>query len=200
MKLSVSSAIAATLMGMFSTANADVLLQSFAGDSGWEVKTDNVIPGGSSVGNLQGAGDRSYFDGFVNFQPFIGQPGFVKIVGTKAFPNIAGCAAIEVTMNSLVGYNGYFIALGDTPPTPDMPIPFEWRAAIPIPGPGQNGYTIPLDEFSNYWDFSTGKIIVPCYADPSVCPTPAVLSNIQFMEIWAQGVEGQFVTDLFSIK
>jgi len=200
MKLSVSSTIAATLMGMFSAANADVLLQNFPPGSGWEVKTDDVIPGGSSSGSLFPAGDRSYFDGFVQYQPFIGGPGFVKIVSTKSFPDISSCAAIEVTLNSVIGYDGYYIAFGDTPPTDNMPIPFEWRAAIPISGSGQNGYTIPLTEFSSSWDFATGKIITPCSTDPSVCPTPAVLSNIQFIEVWAQGVEGQFVTDLFSIK
>uniref|UniRef100_A0A7R9ZKS6 NADH:ubiquinone oxidoreductase intermediate-associated protein 30 domain-containing protein n=1 Tax=Craspedostauros australis TaxID=1486917 RepID=A0A7R9ZKS6_9STRA len=201
MKLCVSSAIAATLVGMFSTANADILLQDFTmGPSGWEVKTDDVIPGGSSQGGLFPAGDRTYFDGIVTYQPFIGGPGFVKIVSTKSFPDISSCAAIEVTLNSVIGYDGYYIAFGDTPPTDNMPIPFEWRAHVHVDAPGDNKYVIPFSEFSNYWDFATGKVIIPCSDDPSVCAPPSVLSNIQFLEIWAQGVEGQFVTDLFSIK
>mmetsp|Transcript_21753 Transcript_21753/g.60595 ORF Transcript_21753/g.60595 Transcript_21753/m.60595 type:complete len:206 (-) Transcript_21753:490-1107(-) len=201
MKLSVVFAIAATLVVTLSSANADILLQDFtSGPSGWEVKTDEVIPGGSSSGALFVASDRSYFDGTVQYQPFIYGPGFVKIVGTKSFPDISSCAAIEVTINSPVGYNGYYIAFGDVPPTPDMPIPVEWRAAIPISGSDQNAYTIPLSEFSDNHDFITGDAIIPCADDPSVCPPLDVLSNIQFMEVWAQGVDGTFYTDLFTIK
>eukprot|EP00525_Craspedostauros_australis_P007076 CAMPEP_0198114218 /NCGR_PEP_ID=MMETSP1442-20131203/5663_1 /TAXON_ID= /ORGANISM="Craspedostauros australis, Strain CCMP3328" /LENGTH=206 /DNA_ID=CAMNT_0043771485 /DNA_START=524 /DNA_END=1144 /DNA_ORIENTATION=- len=201
MKLSVVFAIAATLVVTLSSANADILLQDFtSGPSGWEVKTDEVIPGGSSSGALFVASDRSYFDGTVQYQPFIYGPGFVKIVGTKSFPDISSCAAIEVTINSPVGYNGYYIAFGDTVPAAASAIPFEWRTDIPLQASGTNGTTIPFAAFSSSWNFGTGRIDVPCLANPAFCPPSSVLRNIKFMEIWAQGVAGQFDTDLFTIK
>jgi len=200
MKLSFFSAITATLMRMFSTTNNDILLQSFAGESGWVFQSDDILPHGFSTGTLTAAMDRSFFNGSVKYQQFIDAMGFVRIIGTKSFPDISTCEAIEITVKSLTGYQGYYIAFGDVPPTPDMPIPVEWRAAIPISGSDQNAYTIPLSEFSDNHDFITGDAIIPCADDPSVCPPLDVLSNIQFMEVWAQGVDGTFYTDLFTIK
>eukprot|EP00525_Craspedostauros_australis_P001731 CAMPEP_0198112510 /NCGR_PEP_ID=MMETSP1442-20131203/4359_1 /TAXON_ID= /ORGANISM="Craspedostauros australis, Strain CCMP3328" /LENGTH=200 /DNA_ID=CAMNT_0043769313 /DNA_START=236 /DNA_END=834 /DNA_ORIENTATION=+ len=200
MRLSVSSAIVATLMGMFSAANADnLLLQDFTNCcSGWEVTSDEVIPEGSSQGTLIQDANRSYFEGLLFFQPFMDGPGFVKIVGTKSFPNIAGCGGIEITMESDHGYDGYYIAIGSHPPSLGNPFPYGWLAPIPISGPGKNVYNIPFAEFSNYWDYATGKIITPCSADPSLCVTSDVLSNIQFMEIWVRGIEKHVVTELFT--
>mmetsp|Transcript_21722 Transcript_21722/g.60463 ORF Transcript_21722/g.60463 Transcript_21722/m.60463 type:complete len:206 (-) Transcript_21722:86-703(-) len=200
MKLSFFSAITATLMRMFSTTNNDILLQSFAGESGWVFQSDDILPHGFSTGTLTAAMDRSFFNGSVKYQQFIDAMGFVRIIGTKSFPDISTCEAIEITVKSLTGYQGYYIAFGDTVPAAASAIPFEWRTDIPLQASGTNGTTIPFAAFSSSWNFGTGRIDVPCLANPAFCPPSSVLRNIKFMEIWAQGVAGQFDTDLFTIK
>eukprot|EP00525_Craspedostauros_australis_P009893 CAMPEP_0198118286 /NCGR_PEP_ID=MMETSP1442-20131203/21033_1 /TAXON_ID= /ORGANISM="Craspedostauros australis, Strain CCMP3328" /LENGTH=229 /DNA_ID=CAMNT_0043776513 /DNA_START=53 /DNA_END=743 /DNA_ORIENTATION=- len=204
MKISMSSAVAITLAGVFPGINADVVLEDFSNPMHkWEIVTDNMLTAGSSTASLKpNAGGYSSFSGSINYQPMFGEPGFAKIMSIDKFPSISNCEAIEITLSCASRCGGVYVAFADTTPNPLMPFMLNWRSSVSAYWISDypDGITIPFSEFGDVWDFSTGRVLTTCEEDPRICPSKWDLMGIKFLEVWVQGVLGPFDVDLYSIK
>jgi len=93
---------------------------------------------------------------------------------------------------------------------PKFPIPapngsrgcFKQNFTIPAPQGGADfGVAkIPFNTFSDKWNVASGRDTKECAEDKDVCLTAARLSEIQRIEIWAQGFPGPFQLEIKRIS
>ena len=58
---------------------------------------------------------------------------------------------------------------------------------------------MPLASFSDKWDSATGQQTTTCANDPDVCPTSDKLGDIQYFEVWGEGVDGVIHLELAAV-
>ena len=65
------------------------------------------------------------------------------------------------------------------------------RVHAVFPAVGSFGsVSVPFNEFTDFWDDSTGEPIHTCADNKNYCPNAKTLQNMKTMQFWAEGVEG----------
>lgn len=158
--------------------------------------------GGRSTGTFNIQNDSGIFDGEVVDVPFLRSPGFIKTttIDSQPFPDITGCAAIDLTVRATGEYSGYRFSFG-TKHAPGGKV-FAWGFKTRfVPPVGTFGtVSLPLSAFTDYWDDATGEPIKTCQDSLTYCPDAATLKNLKTMSIWAEGVNGKAHLEIKSIQ
>merc|ERR1712063_183344 len=139
------------------------------------------------------------FEGTCAIVGFLNAPGFAKIVGSRQYADITGEDSISLRVKSSTpGYAGFTV----TDST-------DWQVV-----------EVPLTQFSYDWSGYTGECNTKDPAsfgsegqqhyccdksglEPSnseVCVQPQFLNTINALEVWAEGVEGDFNLQIDSIS
>lgn len=177
---------------------------------------DDPVMGGRSAGSFSTVTDPTRlspiagkFHGHCAVVPFLHAPGFCKATAGGKFHDasafISGGLQLYVK-SSTPAYTGFkvaFGAVGATRPRPSRHGGSSFKANFALDSDtGWQLVKIPFHRFSVDWseytgDCSTkdptGEQHVCCTSEhPEVCPTAAHLKKITSIEVWAEGVEGEF--------
>ena len=183
-----------------------VVLATFDGSKtahSWQVMNDPVM-GGQSHSSFAQEG------GVGNFTGLLSPPGFAD---ASAF--IGGSLYITAK-SSTPSYKGFKVDFGAknvTRPRPGMHHgPPSFKADFALPASAATDFAtvkIPFSDFSVDWSDYTGECDTKdptgeqhvCCSDahPEVCPQAQHLATIQSIEVWAEGVEGEFGLEIKSI-
>merc|ERR1711953_1543031 len=160
-------------------------------------------------------GATGIFEGTCAIVGFMGAPGFAKIVGSRQFADITGEEAISLRVKSSTpGYQGFKVAFA----APNIPKTSIFGGASYKAGFTLSDSTdwqvvdVPLTQFSYDWSGYTGRCdtkdpgsfgrdgqqhyccdqsgLTP--SKPEVCVDSKYLSIISEVDVWAEGVEGDF--------
>lgn len=202
------SKISKTFLGLggFALANAEnILLASFDGTEGathdWKEQNDPVM-GGKSSGTFVVKDGIAVFDGDVVDVPFLKAPGFIKAstVDGKPFPDISSCKDIELTVRATGDFAGYRFSFGNAHAPGGKFFAYGYKAHFAPPS-GQFGIvSMPLANFTDFWDDATGKPIKACQDDKKYCPDATTLKNLKTMSVWGEGVKGKVHLEIKSIQ
>jgi hypothetical protein len=198
---------------------AEIRLATFDGapqtTATWKDLNDPVMGGAStSTFSLDKIGYTGIFNGTCAIVKFLKAPGFAKIVGSAKFQDITGYDNIALRVRSSTpGYQGFKVAFA-APGIPKTSIHGDssYKAGFNLTGGDWQLVEIPLTQFSYDWSdytgrcdtkdpasvFSPGKQHFCCSksglqpSKPDVCVDTKLLSSISSVQIWAEGVEGDF--------
>jgi len=194
---------------MLSTGVAgDVILATFDGAKGtthsWKQQNDPVM-GGKSTGTFAVSDGLGVFDGEVVNVPFLKAPGFIKasVVDMKPFgrifPDISSCEAVTLTVRASNAYAGYRFSIGNAHAAGGKFFAYGYKSHFSPPVEKFGTVTIPLDNFTDYWDDATGEPIKTCQDNKDYCPSAKVLHDIRTMAVWAEGVAGKVHLEIKSV-
>ena len=119
--------------------------------------------------------------------------------------------SVSTTTPAYTGFRVAFGAKNVTRPRPGMHHagPSFKASFEALPG-GTTRVRVPFSDFSVDWSEFTGRCdtkdptgeqhVCCSAAHPEVCPTAQHLSSITSLEVWAEGIEGQFQLDLQQIS
>ena len=186
---------------------------------------DDPVMGGASSSEFEVSDGACSFHGKCAIVPSLNAPGFCKLatVGGIFHPApkfadasrfIDGALLIEVR-SSTPAYEGFKVAFGAKNATRPRPgfhhAPPSFKAPFRVPA--ASGYSVvrvPFSSFSVDWSEYTGACDTKdptgeqhtcCGPEhPEVCPTAAHLAAITSLELWAEGVEGDFALDVKSVS
>ena len=204
-----------------------VVLATFDGSKtahSWQVMNDPVM-GGQSHSSFAQEGGVGNFTGLCAIVPFLKAPGFCKIGTTHGLLSPPGFAdassfiggSLYITAKSSTpSYKGFKVDFGAknvTRPRPGMHHgPPSFKADFTLPASAASDFAtvkIPFSDFSVDWSDYTGECDTKdptgeqhvCCSDahPEVCPQAQHLATIQSIEVWAEGVEGEFGLEIKSI-
>lgn len=208
--------VAALLASVF--AADELKLATFDGASGttasWRDQNDPVM-GGASTSSFQVTSDKTgLFQGTCAIVGFLKAPGFAKITGTGTFADITGYDTIALKVRSSTpDYKGFKVAFS-APGIPKSSIygGASYKADFALKGGDWQVVEVPLTQFSYDWSAYTGRCdtqdpgsmfgkgkqhyccdksgIQP--SKPEVCVESKFLSKINDLEVWAEGVQGDF--------
>jgi len=189
----------------------------------WRAMNDPVM-GGRSHSTFAVEGSEGHFKGTCAVVPFLKAPGFCK-VGTQrslvfSAPHFAdasrfidGALLLEVE-TSTPEYGGFKVAFGakgaKRPGGAVHHSPPSFKAGFKVPGKGRTVVRVPFSSFSVDWSDYTGRCDTKdprdgfqhhcCSAEhPEVCPGAEHLAEITGLELWAEGVAGDFDIKIASI-
>jgi len=183
---------------LVAAAGADVTLVTFDGGKGtthrWQEKNDPVM-GGKSTGTFTVSNNLGIFDGEVVDVPRLKAPGFIKSdtidALTAPFSDISGCSAIDIEAKADAKYGGFRLTIGNAHAPGGKYFAYGYKAHF-YPSVGQFGVTsIPLANFTDFWDDATGDPIKTCQDDKIYCPDANTLKNLKTMGLWAEGAAGK---------
>lgn len=198
-------------------AAAETKLATFDGAKETElkwVKTLDPVMGGGSTGDFSITSDgTAKFSGTVNIVSFLKAPGFAKIEGSAgaALRDVTGTDSLLLKLRSSTpSYQGFKVAFG----APGVPSnsPFQRQGAYKsefnlTDTKDWQVVTVPLSHFSyDTSDYTgrcdtkdpTGKQHYCCDksgfqpSNSEVCVDSKYLSQIDDLQVWAEGVEGDF--------
>lgn len=161
----------------------------------WYFVSDSVTEGRSegSYTNLESVG---ILKGTVRDVPTLSTPGFIEMEtpASTRFPDARTCTHVRLeakTVGPNLDYAGWRFGLGNSQPEAVA----DWHAfghkhGFFAPGNEWENVTMPLNQFSNYWNATTGDVVITCEEDPQYCPTSQTLKEIKTLSIWAEGVNG----------
>lgn len=201
-------------------------LATFDGATGtsysWSDMNDPVM-GGLSRSSFAVAGGEATFQGTCAIVPFLKAAGFCKVATQRGFfqvPHfndasrfIDGALYLEVE-TSTPDYEGFKVAFGarnaTRPPGAMHHSPPSFKAEFKVEGNARTTVKVPFSSFSVDWSDFTGRCDTKdpdsgfhhtcCSAEhPEVCPTAQHLSQITSLELWAEGVAGDFDLKIVSI-
>ena len=161
----------------------------------WNFQADPVM-GGQSKGSYWVDTNEGVLSGTVLDVPSLSAPGFIKIqtpVSSK-FPDARSCTHVKMeakTVGTNVNYAGWRFGIGDSRPAEGRRHAYGHKHTFRAPGNVYTNISMPLDEFSNYWNPATGDAIVTCKSDRQYCPSPATLKELRTVSIWAEGINGK---------
>ena len=162
----------------------------------WNFQADPVM-GGQSKGSYWVDTNEGVLSGTVRDVPSLSAPGFIKIqtpVSSK-FPDARSCTHVKMeakTVGTNVNYAGWRFGIGDSRPAEGRRHAYGGhKHTFRAPGNVYTNISMPLDEFSNYWNPATGDAIVTCKSDRQYCPSPVTLKELRTVSIWAEGVNGK---------
>lgn len=207
-----------TLLASLSLAAASdvVILSTFDENVGpvqeWKDTNDPVM-GGASTSTFKIYPDENYasFNGTCAIVKFLNAPGFAKseTVQPADFPDaskmIGGSILIKArTMTP--EYSGFKIGFGATGVPHGQFSAGSFKAGFALNGTDWQVVSVPFTDFSYDWSGYTGECDTKdpnglqhycCTAEhPEVCPTAEFLGAIVEVDVWAEGVEGDFHLDL----
>jgi len=145
------------------------------------------------------------FDGEVADVPFLKAPGFIKSSVTdmnifgRIFPDISSCEAITLTLSTSIAYAGYRFSIGNAHASGGKFFAYGYKSHFTAPVGKLGTVTIPLDNFTDYWDDATGEPIKTCHEDKSYCPDAKTLKDMRTMSVWAEGVKGKVHLEIKSV-
>lgn len=218
--MSASIICAALLLG---SAFADELrLVTFDGrketTASWRDTNDPVM-GGASKSDFEITTNKTgIFYGTCAIVGFLKAPGFAKIMGSGEFANITGYENIALRVkSSTADYQGFKVAFA-APGIPKTSIfgGASYKADFKLSGGDWQLVEVPLSKFSYDWSgytgrcdtkdpdslFSKGQQHYCCSksgqqpSKPEVCVDNKFLSRINSVELWAEGVEGNFSIEI----
>jgi len=184
---------------------SDVVLVSFDGSATtshtWKEKNDPVM-GGRSTGTFTVEGDVGIFDGEVVDVPFLKAPGFIKAETTdnKVFPDITTCAALALTVRSQTSFAGYRLSFGNAHASGGKFFAYGYKSHFNPPVGRFDTVTVPIKNFTDFWDDATGNPIKTCHDDAQYCPDKETLKNMKTISVWGEGVKGKVHLEIKSIQ
>ncbi|CAK0883588.1 unnamed protein product [Prorocentrum cordatum] len=158
----------------------------------WHSENDPVM-GGQSDSTVQVAKSFADFKGSTRIVPSLQAPGFTIALTEgpllSRFPDVSAMDGLAVSVSNMgAPYSGFKIAFCDSHLF--FRCQFQsFKAALPVPAAASRGFQevfVPWKEFSNRWNASTGEHTAE---SP---PGPSSLRSITQLQLWAEGVEGDF--------
>jgi len=213
---SVSKCLAALII---SACAADIKLATFDGakatTASWTDKNDPVMGGSSSSAFSVSAQKTGVFNGTCAIVGFLKAPGFAKVEGKREFADISIYDSISLRVRSSTPtYQGFKIAFAAPGiPKSSMFVPTgSYKAGFQLHGSAWQVVDIPLTEFSRDWSAYTGRCDTKDPSNifskgtqhyccdksgqkpskPDVCVEDKFLKTISSVELWAEGVHGDF--------
>jgi len=214
----MAKAVKCAALLLASALGADVKLATFDGDkattASWKDLNDPVM-GGASKSTFTVTGNKTgLFEGTCAIVKFLKAPGFAKIQGSGSFVDISAYDSISMKVKSSTpGYQGFKVAFAAPGiPKTSMFGGSSYKAGFNVTGSDWQIIEVPLTQFSYDWSgytgrcdtkdpgglFSKGKQHYCCDksglqpSKPEVCVDTKYLSKINQLELWAEGVEGDF--------
>jgi hypothetical protein len=205
--------------------SADVKWVTFDGaddtTAPWKVKNDPVMGGGSTANLTTTADKTGLFQGSCNIVSSLGAPGFASMQAKKEFADIQGFAGIVLKVKSSTpDYQGFKVSFG-APGVPAKKGPAfgpkldgTYKAGFFLKGADWQVVQVPRGDFSYDWSPFTGKcdtldpttVQHECCPDsgsevsnPDVCVDSKYLSIVNTLQVYAEGVEGEFNLEIESI-
>ena len=159
---------------------------------------------GKSIGTFHIEHGLGRFVGEVVDVPFLHAPGFIKGHTTDhtVFPDITSCQALQLIAKSNTDYSGYRISFGRAHAPGGKFFAYGYKANLGdfVPAETFGKITIPLSQFTDFWDDATGEPIHTCQEDSRFCPDEMTLKNLQVLEIWGEGVGGKVDLEIQRIQ
>ena len=115
------------------------------------------------------------------------------------YPDASCCSALKLNVMGMEEYTGYRVSFGTRRATTGF-FAQGYKADFGAPVNEFGDVIIPFDQFSVEWDEATGDQIITCAEDPTVCPDPETLKNMETMAIWGEGVGGELNLHVRSIS
>lgn len=202
---------------------ADIKLATFDGaddtTASWKNQNDPVM-GGASTSSFDVT--TGTFEGTCAIVGFLKAPGFAKIIGSRSFADITGLDNIVLKVKSSTpSYQGFKIAFA-APGIPKTSLygGSSYKAGFKLTSSTDwQLVSVPLTQFSYDWSGFTGDCdtkdpdqfgrkgpqhyccdksgLEP--SKPEVCVDAKFLNKINDLEVWAEGVEGDFNIQIESI-
>mmetsp|Transcript_33456 Transcript_33456/g.106056 ORF Transcript_33456/g.106056 Transcript_33456/m.106056 type:complete len:209 (-) Transcript_33456:25-651(-) len=167
----------------------------------WREMNDPVM-GGKSTGTFSVQAGLGVFDGSVEDVPFLRAPGFIKAstVDEQPFPDITGCAALALTAKASSPYAGFRLSFGNAHAPGGKFHAYGYKSHFTAPVGDFGTVTIPISNFTDYWDDATGEPIKTCQEDKTYCPDAKTLKNVGTLGVWGEGVKGPLHLEIRSIE
>jgi len=189
------------------TAADDIMIATFDGAKGttltWKEMNDPVM-GGKSTGTftIDSASKVGVFDGKCAIVPSLKAPGFITAGATGSFPDISHCQNLVLNVNSANSFAGFRVSFGSEhyPPFYKHFFARGFKSDFQPPTGKFGDVVLPLKGFTDHWDDATGKAITTCADDSKACPTQKRLQNLETVQIWAEGIEGDVHLQIRSIR
>uniref|UniRef100_A0A7S2AHM6 Uncharacterized protein n=1 Tax=Octactis speculum TaxID=3111310 RepID=A0A7S2AHM6_9STRA len=184
----------------------------------FEALVDPVM-GGQSTGEWSMNETASFgrLDAEVKDVPSLEAPGFATAGALGSYPDASSAfgddGGILLTVkSSTYSYTGYRISFAAGASSPSYScagggaLPFSrgcFKADFSVPPSGVDTFVdvfVPYTSFSDLWDSATGDQTTTCAEDTDVCPTADSLGSLQYLEVWAEGVDGVIQIDVSKIS
>merc|ERR1712070_447038 len=159
--------------------------------------------GGKSTGKFTVAESIGTMEGTVAIVPSLSAPGFINAQALASYADVSSCSGIEldIRVTSDPAYEGWRFSFGNDFSKCGQFFARGYHASFTPPQDGNFGKVqIPFDEFTRCWSDSTGEPIKTCTEHDSVCPTTKRLANLQSLQVWAEGKEGDVKIDMRSVS
>jgi peptide methionine sulfoxide reductase MsrB len=203
----MGNVVSSFVLTSIAAASAEtIVLATFDGAAGttrmWKEQNDPVM-GGKSSGTFTIGSGTAIFDGIVEDVPFLRAPGFIKASTTDSepFPDISSCRNIELEVMSTEDFAGYRFSFGTAKAPGGKRFASGYKSTFAVPPLGNFGVvSIPIKNFTDFWDDATGDPIKTCLENSIYCPDQKTLANLQTMSIWAEGVKGKVHLEVKSIQ
>lgn len=205
---------------LISALASEVKLATFDGAketaASWKDLNDPVM-GGSSTSTFRVTADKTgVFNGTCAIVGFLKAPGFAKAVGSATFADITGYDHIALRVRSATpNYQGFKVAFGAPGiPKTSMFGGSTYKADFKLTGGDWQLVEVPMTQFSYDWSGYTGRCDTKDPASmwslfrrvqhyccsksglqpskPEVCVDTKFLSKVNSLEVWAEGVVGDF--------
>jgi len=205
------------------TEPSTTTLATFDGSSTsfeWSDQNDPVM-GGKSTSSFHVEAGAGVFNGTCAIVPSLKAPGFCKISSQSsemlqdASAHINGSLQLRVR-SSTPDYKGFKVAFAAKGIPRTGFIPGSFKAGFELKNTAEwQLVSVPFDTFSSDWSAFTGRCDTKdpssfgregkqhhcCTAEhPEVCPTADFLSKITDVQVWAEGVVGDFHLEIQAIQ
>jgi len=155
----------------------------------WQSENDPVM-GGKSSSTVDIKESYADYQGSTRIVPQLGAPGFtIALTTLSTFPDVSSMDGLAISLRAVASnYTGYKIAFCDS--RLNFKCQFaSFKADLPVPQSSNGEFQevfLPWSAFSDKWSSSTGKHTAE---EP---PTASSLKSITQLQIWTEGVEGDF--------
>jgi len=186
----------------------------------WIDQNDPVM-GGASTSSFKVEDSTGVFNGTCAIVGFLKAPGFAKI--TSQAPGMLNDASAHINgslqlmvRSSTPSYSGFKVAFAAKGvPKTSIFGGGSFKASFTVKGSDWQLVDVPFNSFSYDWSGYTGRCDTKdpgmfglpgkqhhcCGADhPEVCPTAEYLQKITDVELWAEGVEGDFHIEVKEVQ
>jgi hypothetical protein len=184
-------------------SRAVVVLEDFASPQHEWTEMNDPVMGGKSTGTFTINENSGRFVGEVVDVPFLHAPGFIQVRTTDraVFPDISSCQQIQIVAQSHAPYSGYRISFGNAHAPGGKFFAYGYKANLEIEQSDTPiNVTIPITQFTDFWDDATGDPIHTCEENPLYCPDELTLQNIQRLAVWGEGVAGHVDLQIYKIQ
>jgi len=167
-------------------------------------ETNDPVMGGKSTGKFTVDSDNAIgsMEGTVAIVPSLSAPGFINAQALGKYADVSSCSGIELDIRVPSDpYDGWRFSFGNDRSACSQFFARGFHAGFAPPSGSDFGKVqIPFSDFTGCWSDSTGEAIKTCADDSSVCPTTERLSNLQSLQVWAEGKVGDVKIDMRSVS